>query len=335
MKLFIRDHTPIMVTVIVQLLAVLFIFWLDGYRHFSVALYALFIGLFIFVCYLCYRFISHRAFYERLSSRFQYLEEANQTYGDAPLAAALGHLLKSQYIYYINRLNSYEEQRNMHATFINQWVHQMKTPLSVIELTVQEEENPHFSSIREEADKLGKGLEMVLYAARLETFEHDFKVERVSLKKLALQAIHENKRLFINSHVYPEVKMDDDVVVESDEKWMTFILNQLITNAVKYSGGKNKKVTMAAFYRGRGVFLEIRDQGIGIPKTDIKRVFHPFYTGENGRIYRESTGMGLYLVKEVCERLGHHIDIQSEVGVGTTVHITFSTTLHHCKENER
>lgn len=323
MKLFIRDHTPLMVTVIVQLLAVLFIFWLDGYRHLPVALYALIFGLFIFGCYLFYRFVSLRAFYERLSSKAQYLEEANQKYGDAPLAAALGKLLKSQYVYYIKQLNSYEEQRNTHATFINQWVHQMKTPLSVIDLTVQEEENPHFSSIREEADKIGKGLEMVLYAARLETFEHDFKVERVSLKKLALQSIHENKRLFIKSHVYPEVKINDDLLVESDEKWMTFILNQLITNAVKYSGGSNKKVTLSGFHSGKGITFEIRDQGIGIPKTDIKRVFHPFYTGENGRIYRESTGMGLYLVKEVCERLSHQIDIQSEVGAGTTVHIHF------------
>ncbi|ONK24664.1 hypothetical protein BLX87_04100 [Bacillus sp. VT-16-64] len=323
MKLFIRDHIPFMFVVIVQLLAVLFIIWLDGYRHISVAIYALFIGLFIFGCYLLYRYISHKAFYERLSSSLHYLEEVNQTYGDAPLPVALGNLLKSQYVYYINRLNSYEEQRNTHATFINQWVHQMKTPLSVIELLVQEEDNPQFSSIREEAYKIGKGLEMVLYAARLDTFEHDFKVERVSLKKLALQSVHENKRLFIKSHVYPEVKMTDDLIVESDQKWMTFILNQLITNAVKYSGESNKKVIVAGFHCDKGICLEIRDQGIGIPKTDIKRVFHPFYTGENGRIYRESTGMGLYLAKEVCERLGHHIDIESEVGVGTSVRITF------------
>ncbi|PWA07917.1 sensor histidine kinase [Pueribacillus theae] len=327
MKLFLREHIPLFTIVVIQLIAVILIFWLDGYKHPSVALYALFVGLFIFLCYLVYRFMSHQAFYERLSASFSNLDESNQMYGNAPLAASLGELLKSQYTHYIHRLNEYEEKRDTHATFMNQWVHQMKTPLSVIELTVQQEEDERFVSIREEADKISKGLEMVLYAARLETFEHDFQVEPVSLENIVSQAIRENKRLFIKNHVYPEVSIESDLTVESDEKWLIFILNQLISNAVKYSSGSNEKVSITAFISNGEACLEVRDKGVGIPKSDVKRVFKPFYTGENGRIYRESTGMGLYLVKEVCDRLGHQITMESEVGKGTTVRLTFSAII--------
>lgn len=178
------------------------------------------------------------------------------------------------------------------------------------------------TSIRGETDKLEKGLEMVLYSARLETFEHDFQVQQVSLRKITEQAIRENKRLFIKNEVYPELHVQS-TVVESDEKWLIFIINQLITNAVKYSAGKSRKVIISETRQSAQVELIVQDFGIGIAKTDVKRVFNPFFTGENGRLYRESTGMGLYLAKEVCEKLGHGIELESLQGEGTTVKLIF------------
>src|SRR5690606_7180519 len=133
-------------------------------------------------------------------------------------------------------------------------------------------------SIREESDKIEKGLEMVLYAARLETFEHDFHVQQISLKKVTEQAIRENKRLFIKSRVYPEVHIQS-AKVESDEKWLIFMINQLITNAVKYSAGKAQKIIISELITEQETILIVRDFGIGIPKTDLRRVFQPFYTG--------------------------------------------------------
>ncbi len=325
MKLFLREHLPLIIMTFIQLLAVILVFWLDGYNRLPVASYALFIGLCIFISYLVYRYISHKAFYTRLSADLERLEDLNQSYGNTPLSIALSQLFKKQYAHYIERLSKSNQQRSDHLTFINQWVHQMKTPLSVIELTVQEEDDERFVSIREEVDKIEKGLEMVLYAARLEVFEHDFQVQPVSLKNIVSQAIHENKRLFIKNHVYPEMKIDETLVVESDEKWLTFILNQLITNAVKYSTGKSDKLSIVGFSDGKKASIEVRDQGVGIPKSDVRRVFNPFYTGENGRVYRESTGMGLYLVKEVCTKLGHYVELESEVGIGTTMRVIFST----------
>lgn len=319
MKLFLREHIPLIIINIAQIIIILFTFWLGGYRNYPLALYSLFLGVFLLTIYLMYRYTTHKAFYKRLTSSMKVLDEANQSLGSAPLPEALEILLKAQYTQYMNELHVQARKRSNHLTFINQWVHQMKTPLSVIELIAQEDDDERLESIREEADRLGEGLEMVLYAARLEAFEHDFQVGPVSLKKITEQAIRDNKRLFIKSRVYPETEMDPALIVESDEKWLSFILNQFITNAVKYSAGISQKIMITVMKAEGQAWIEVQDHGIGIAKTDMRRIFQPFFTGENGRLYRESTGMGLYLAKEVCDLLGHEIAIESEKDKGTKV----------------
>jgi signal transduction histidine kinase len=103
------------------------------------------------------------------------------------------------------------------------------------------------------------------------------------------------------------------------------MLNQLLSNAIKYSAGTNTKIRFTAREaEADEVHLSIQDSGIGIPEADLKRVFRPFYTGENGRKYRESTGMGLYLVQEICQRLGHRVELVSQEGAGTTVTLIFA-----------
>lgn len=323
MKLFWREHLPLLLLQTVILFFVLLIYWMDGYRNMPTALYSVFFGYFVLSGYLFYRYATHKSFYKRLSRPMEIWTERNRRKETGPLPQALFELLDSQHKRYQEQVHAYERKQREHVTFMNQWVHQMKTPLSVIHLTVQEEDDPRLESIREEADRIGKGLEMVLYMSRLETFEHDFRVEPVSLKKIANDAIHENKRLFIRHYVYPKVQIEDELVVHSDAKWLVFVVNQLITNAIRYSSGTREHVTVSARMHGEDVVLEVSDRGVGISKTDLNRVFRPFFTGENGRKFSESTGMGLYLVKEVCDRLGHFIELESKQGVGTTVRIVF------------
>lgn len=152
-------------------------------------------------------------------------------------------MLDSQYGQYHAHLHRLEQRRQEYLTFMNQWVHQMKTPLSVIELTVegQEDDDPRLVSIREEADQMRRGLETVLYVARLDTFEQDFSVEPVILRTAGGEAIHELKRFFIRNHVYPEIHIDSALVVQSDAKWIRFVLVQLLSNAIKYSAGAGKR----------------------------------------------------------------------------------------------
>ena len=135
--------------------------------------------------------------------------------------------------------------------------------------------------------------------------------------------INENKRLFIAKRVFPNVDVDENLSVMSDPKWLRFLLDQFITNAVKYTFEPNKKITISSAEFDQQIILTIQDEGIGIPKSDLSRVTKAFYTGENGRKTGESTGMGLYIAKETCDKLGHQLFITSEVGQGTKIEVTF------------
>lgn len=322
-KLFIRDHIPLICFTSIQLLSIFLVYWFDGHKHIATALYAMFLGAFFMVGYLVFRYFTHRTFYERLANPMQSLDESVQKSDFAAISAALQDLLEVQYRHYQNQLQIQERKNNDHLTFMNQWIHQMKTPLSVIELITQDEVDPRFESINEETDRLKKGLEMALYVARLEAFTQDFYVERVQLHKIVNDSVYEHKRFFIRNFVYPELKIDKDITVESDAKWLQFLIGQILSNAIKYSSGSREKIKVRACKEGNNVILEIADNGVGIPKQDLPRVFKPFFTGENGRDFKESTGMGLYLVYEITKQLGHSVEIHSEVGKGTVVRIKF------------
>ena len=322
-KLFIREHIPLLCFTIFQFIAIFLVYWFDGYRHMTTAHYAMFLGLCFLLAYLLYRYFTHKSFYERLANPMQSLDESVQKSDFAVLSTALHELLEVQYRHYQNQLQVQERKNEEHLTFMNQWIHQMKTPLSVIELITQDEVDPRLESIGEEADKLKKGLEMALYVARLETFTQDFYVERVQLYKLVNEVIHEHKRFFIRNFVYPEVKIEKGIIVESDVKWLQFLVGQILSNAIKYSAGSREKIIIKAYNVDKTTILEVRDFGVGIPKQDMPRVFQPFFTGENGRDFKESTGMGLYLVYEIAKHLGHKVEIHSEVGQGATVRIIF------------
>ncbi|AIQ48908.1 membrane protein [Paenibacillus sp. FSL R7-0273] len=331
MKLFIREHLLLIAVQLIQFGAIISIYWLDGYRQLPVALYAVFIGFFFLACYLVHQYVTRRRFYLRLSRPLDSLDEAYQKIEEAPVSKALEELLHSHYRHTMQQLTTMKKQQEQHLSFIDQWVHQMKTPLSVIELTVQNMDEPEFASIREELERMRSGLHTVLYMARLRAFEKDFNIRQVVLPQLIHEVLHEHKRQFIRNRIYPAVEAaDPDISVQTDEKWLFFMLSQLINNAIKYTAAKasgDKKIKVSCYMRNNEAVIEVRDEGIGIQASDLKRVFDPFFTGENGRGLRESTGMGLYLTKESADRLGHAIELESEAGKGTAVRLIFAANV--------
>ncbi|WP_308637953.1 sensor histidine kinase [Paenibacillus silvisoli] len=327
MKLFLREHLPLIIWSVAQWAVVLLVYRLNGFERLSTTVYVVFLCAVLFGCYLLIRYFTHRGFYARLSNRLSSLGQSVGRREFSPLPSALGRLLDAQYSHYRNEIQAWERKQREHLIFINQWAHQMKTPLSVIEMITQDEDDERFQSISEEVDRMRHGIDMMLYTARLETFEQDFSVESVSLRQMASEAVHEYKRLFIRSHVYPEMNVDERFVVQTDAKWLRFIVLQLLSNAIKYSSGSGSKVSVTAFERDGAPVFEIRDRGVGIPKADRKRVFQAFYTGENGRSFKESTGMGLYLASEVARKLDLRLELESEVGEGTAARIVFGRNL--------
>ncbi|OBZ08995.1 hypothetical protein A8L34_22885 [Bacillus sp. FJAT-27264] len=326
MKLFWKNQLPLVLFYLLQMLLVPVLYWISGEnRPISIVLYGMLISSVILLLYLCYRYVQHRRLYAVLS-----LQHTSDNYlsplGDSPLPEAVSELMQRMDRQYQEQLNTHVTRMDQHIVFMNRWVHQMKTPLSVIQLTLQDLEDDAATSIQEEVEQLRKGLEMVIYTSRLDRFEEDFQVEALLLRQIVSAVVSENRRLFIRRGIHAEIRIDPDLSVYSDAKWLMFMLSQLLTNAVNYTSGSGKTVTITAERQGLNTLLMISDQGIGISPEDLKRVFNPYFTGEQGRQYHESTGMGLYLVREICARLGHQVKLESQVQVGTTVQIIFSGT---------
>lgn len=326
MKIFFRDHLSFVMLYLFNMLF-LFVFYhkLGGFETSENVYYFIFLSTFLLGIFLLYRYFSQKMLYEKLTNLPAKLEDTLSSAGSAPVSEAVNRLLRVQYNLYREEIQLYKRKQEEHLTFIHQWVHQMKTPISVIHLILQENEGePYTENIRQEIERINRGLNMALHMARLDSFKHDFSVETVSLYSVVLEVINEQKRYFIRKRVYPEVKVDGNMSVKSDRKWLKFIVEQLLVNAIKYTVGENKKVIVSAYETEKGKILEVKDQGVGIPQQDIRRVFEPFYTGENGRRFGESTGMGLYLVNEVCQKLQHRIELESKPAEGTTIRIVFT-----------
>ncbi|MEK3882908.1 sensor histidine kinase [Paenibacillus sp. PL2-23] len=245
-------------------------------------------------------------------------------------------LMREQHRAYLNELNAFKRQQEVHNHFVLQWVHHMKTPVSVVDLLLQEVRRQPPSdegkwvelaeSIHEETERMARSLEMMLHTARLEKFELDLHIRRISLHDFIRSVVNAHKRQCIKYSIFPRI--EGEAWAETDEKWMAFVLNQLISNAIKYSKLKSGSKTL--LFRlsetegeSGGIRLQVVDSGIGIAAHDLPRIFDPFFTGENGRTTGESTGMGLYLAKQVCGRLGMTIEAESELGAGTTFTLYF------------
>lgn len=326
MKLFLREQIPLLVMFLIQMLLIPTLYYVNGDHDLDIFVYSLILSSLLLLFYLGFRYFTLWNLYQRLSQPLATLDQSIQNTGYAPLAEALNEVLQSQYYHYQTEIHDVQRRLEDHVTFLHQWVHQMKTPVSVIQLTMEEEADPVFDQIQEEVDRLQKGLELVMYSSRLEQFQHDFQVKKVKLKQLAQEVVSEHKRFFIRKNLFPMVEIETETAVYTDEKWLTFLLGQLVINAIRYTTEVGKKVRISGHLQGDQVVLEVRDQGVGIPIQDQKRVWEPYYTGQNGRKFSESTGMGLYLVSKVCKQLGHQVELESTVGEGTAVRILFSSS---------
>ncbi|MEH7460522.1 sensor histidine kinase [Bacillus thuringiensis] len=323
MKLFLRDHISFFLLYILNF-AIIFVLYdtVDGFKNNK--FYFIVLSMYLFICFLTYRYVRNRRLYKRLSELPDKIEDAFIERATAPMPHGVNELVRTQYRLFQKDLQAYEVKQQEHQMFINQWVHQMKTPVSVMQLMVFEMEDEHLiPKFKQELEKLNQGLDMALYMARLNNFHKDFHVETISLKDAVTKNINSLKELFIRNGVFPVLEVHSDVMVTSDAKWLKFIIYQLMTNAVRYSGERGKKVFLSAVQNRKDIILEVRDEGVGIPQEDIRRVFEPFYTGKNGRIFGESTGMGLYIVSKICSYLGHSVKLDSEVGKGTSIKIIF------------
>lgn len=239
-------------------------------------------------------------------------------------------IMKQTDKYKIDEINKYKFKEEDFKSFIEMWIHEIKTPLSTIKLICENNQNEITNSISEEASKINNYIEIMLFYSRSQALEKDYLIKETNLNDIINKVILNNKKSFIYKNINLDIK-DTNINVKSDSKWLEFILNQIISNSIKYID-KNPKISIFTKQSKENIKLYIVDNGIGISKSDLPRVFDKGFTGQNGRKKYNSTGLGLYLVKELCNKLGHKVEIKSNDK--TEVIITFPIG-SYTKEIER
>lgn len=207
------------------------------------------------------------------------------------------------------------------VNYYTMWVHQIKTPISAFSMIVQSmDASPENTMMKQELFKINEYVDMVLYYIRLDTLNYDLKLQEYELKDIIQSAIKKYSAIFIYKKI--ALKLEEiNCKIITDKKWTTFIIEQILSNSLKYTTQGSISIYLD---KDSDNTLVIEDTGIGIEKEDIPQIFEKGFTGYNGRSDKKSTGIGLYLCKEIATRLSHKLYATSKVGVGTKVYINFS-----------
>lgn len=202
------------------------------------------------------------------------------------------------------------------------WVHQIKTPIASMYLHLENEDSALSRKLKSDLLHIEQYVEMVLTYLKLDSDETDYVFNTVSLDQILKENIRKLRGDFISKKlnlIYIPIHQ----TIISDEKWLSFVIEQILSNALKYT--KQGSVTISL---DKSKSLRITDTGIGIASEDLPRIFERGYTGYNGRTDKRASGLGLYLCKQICEQLGHKISVISELEIGTTVQIDLNQPRH-------
>lgn len=221
----------------------------------------------------------------------------------------------------LEEIGAVRREQNEYREFIEQWIHEIKTPVAAMKLLCENHRDAFSRELLAQLERVDRLTETTLYYARAEHAEKDYRIRETDLAAVIHEAVGDNRYLLRQNGVAVSVELEK-LLVYTDEKWVRFILSQLIVNAVKYrkTGDGTPKLCFSARKQGDQVVLLVEDNGMGVPSSDLPRLFEKGFTGENGRQRGSSTGLGLYLCKELCAKLG--IGLQISSGPGETLNET-------------
>ena len=231
-----------------------------------------------------------------------------------------------------DRIDYYQKLQSEYEEYIELWIHEIKTPIASAKLIAQNHRTPEIRSMDEEIDKINNFIEQVLFYSRSHLTEKDYIIKALSLKKIINTVIKKYSKTFISLPITLELNIPD-YTIYSDSKWVEFMLSQIISNAVKYLDKPHKIISISAIEKENSMHLTIQDNGVGIPESDLCRVFDKGFTGENGRKYGKSTGIGLYLCHTLANKLGLSLSLTSTLSQGTAVTLIFPKSKMHLLES--
>ena len=221
----------------------------------------------------------------------------------------------------LEQVTAAKRERREYREYIEQWIHEIKTPLTALKLLCGNNKSEVTRTMLLELEKLNHFAGQALYYARSETVEKDYLIREILLSDIIHQAVSDNKQLLMSNGVRIRLEVCGHTVF-TDEKWAVFILNQIIGNAVRYRR-ENPELLFDAVRTEEGTALRVHDNGIGIPPEDLPRIFEKGFTGTNGRLGNSSTGLGLYLCRRLCAKLGIGLSAESD-GNGTAITLAFT-----------
>lgn len=343
---FLSDKCPLLLLHVICMTLLSAFLHITGYPAANTALICIF-WLMILAVWLLAAFRGRRNYYREA---FSVLEHTDKPYllGEMlPDSFSLDDklhrkLLRKSNRSVIEKIRLLEDTQKEYREYLESFVHEIKAPISAITLSCENGKasviteicqidslsldkityvlNQTFRNIRMENRKIENYVDMVLYHARSEQVYKDYLIRETGLTEIVYEALEKESLLLIQSHVRAEVSCSETVY--TDKKWCVFIIGQLILNSIKYS----EITPVLLFYTSCGkdhITLTIEDNGKGIPAEDLPRIFEKGFTGSNGREHGKATGMGLYLCKKLCDRLGIGLRAQSEYGKGTKMLLTF------------
>ena len=298
----------------VYLLSLAFLVLLFQFLFASLGIY--FLYFFLLCCFVTILFFTWDILVEMQVYRQEILYGEREA--QSPLERALAEKLEAREMELYQQRSDSERKLTDLLDYYTLWVHQIKTPIAASQLLVAEVADRQLKQqLEQEIFKIDSYTNLVLQYLRLESFHDDLVLKQVQIEDLVKEIIRKYALFFIQKGLNVNL-YDLDKEIVTDKKWLLVVIEQIISNSLKYTKEGGLEIYMD------GQELCIKDTGIGIKNSDVLRVFERGFSGYNGRLTQQSSGLGLYLSKKISEELGHQIRIESEIGKGTTVRIKFS-----------
>ena len=324
-KLYVKNHLPHILLNLLGAFA-LSLFLLATGNAIQTVLFILITWMLVLILCLTICYLSRKKRLDKLLEmagqlKERYLIPEVMQEPDRAEEQVLYQLLKMAEKAMLERIDEMERERGEYRAYIEQWIHEVKTPITALKLLCENNRSPFSRDVLAELENINRYTEQALYYARSEHTEKDYSIREMNLADVVHGAIADNKYLLRQCDM--AITVDDlEPVVYADDKWVRFILNQIISNAVKYRASQHPALRIFTERSGDQVLLSIADNGIGIPESDLPRIFEKGFTGQNGRTIHSSTGIGLYLCKRLCDKLGIGLAASSS-DKGTTITLSF------------
>lgn len=298
----------------VYLISLTFLLLLFQFLFASLGIY--FLYFFLLCCFVTILFFTWDILVEMQVYRQEIFYGEREA--QSPLERVLAEKLEAREMELYQQRSDAERKLTDLLDYYTLWVHQIKTPIAASQLLVAEVADRQLKQqLEQEIFKIDSYTSLVLQYLRLESFHDDLVLKQVQIEDLVKEIIRKYALFFIQKGL--NVNLHDlDKEIVTDKKWLLVVIEQIISNSLKYTKEGGLEIYM------EGQELCIKDTGIGIKNSDVLRVFERGFSGYNGRLTQQSSGLGLYLSKKISEELGHQIRIESEVGTGTIVRIQFA-----------